>query len=284
MASPTSPEPLQQFTLFPLLPPELRVKIWRSTFTPRLYEIQVKPTPAASTLVIHEPNHNVTPIDLRPVTRPQFPIILHVCREARDEVLAAYRHGAASPAAGFRSPYAFPYSLFSPALDTLFVPIALYYLNASEMQIMFSGIASLSLGLPREFILDRLAANPADVEPVSSLAVCWSDMHVKDAASLEVALRPYKALRELIVLFFEMREDKLDIRLLQAKRGQLRAVLCEPGQASVRGRYLERILEEYVELAEALNKELREMEEGGGSVDGRKRFPNIKVRIARFEE
>lgn len=282
MASSINPGTPPKFTLFPQLPPELRLKIWRSTFTPRLYEIQVKPTPAASTLVIHEHNHNVTPIDLRPLSRPQFPSILHVCREARDEVLAAYRSCSASAAAGFQSPYPFPYNLFCPALDTLFVPIALYYLNASEMQIMFSGIAALSLGLPREFILDRLAADPADVEFVTSLAVCWSDMHVKDIPSLEVALRPYKALRELIVLFFEMREDKLDIRLLQARRGRLGAVLCEPGQASVRGRYLERILEEYVELAEVLNKEFKEMELG--DLEGRKRFPEIKVRIARFGE
>jgi hypothetical protein len=255
----------RQFHCFPNLPTEIRLKIWNLAVPPRIIEIQLP------SRLEHISSHG---IDLRPYTRPYSPILLRVCRESRIET---FRTHQPCPSTTFSSPYPYPYDLVDYASDTLFVPITLYSPLASEMQIPFSSRAAQSMGLPRDFILDRMAANPADVANIQSLAVCWADMHVKDVNTLREALRPYKALRQLMVV-----DDLQDIRLLKGKRGKCRAELMEVEEGSVRGRYLERVLEEYVELVGKLNDGLRatDAKEDGG----RECFPSIKVMIARFVE
>ena len=57
-----------------------------------------------------------------------------------------------------------------------------------------------------------------------------------------------------------MRRDNQDIRLMSMKRGQLRAVLVDPSESTVRGRYLERVLEEFTELAATFNEGFLEVD------------------------
>jgi hypothetical protein len=87
------------------------------------------------------------------------------------------------------------------------------------------------------------------------------------------------------LVFFEMRRDNQDIRFMSMKRGQLRAALVDPSESTVRGRYLERILEEFTELAAAFNARFLEMDAAGGA-EGRgprRELPEVNVKIVRFE-
>jgi hypothetical protein len=265
-----------RFHLFPTLPVEIRLKIWRLTLPPRVVEVQLH-VPSESDPAISEMS-----LDLRPLAHPSLPVIFHVCQESRDEALSIYRPCSGST---FASPHAFPYNLYHPVLDTLFIPISLYTVEAYLPQNVFSAASALSLGMPREFILDRLAVNPSDVASIGSLAISWADMHVKDMATLIEALEPFKAFREQSLVLFEKRRDNQDIRLMSMKRGQLRAVLVEPSESTVRGRYLERILEEYTELCTMFNAVFLEMNALKG-VKGRgrlRKLPEVKVKMVRFE-
>jgi hypothetical protein len=150
---------------------------------------------------------------------------------------------------------------------------------------MFSAAAAQALGTPREFILDRLADNPGDVSAIRYLAISWADMHIKDTSTLIEALAPFTALRELSLVFFEMRRDNQDILLMLKKRGQMRAVLVDPSESTVRGRYLERILEEFMELTTAFNEGFLKADaerdaEGNGH---RRRLPTVTIKMVRFE-
>jgi hypothetical protein len=270
------PSPEYHFDLFPTLPVEIRLKIWRLTLAPRVVEVQLH-VPNESDPAISEIN-----LDLRPLACPSLPIIFHVCQESRDEAFSIYRPCSGST---FASPHPFPHNLYHPLLDTLFIPISLYTIEAYLPRNMFSAAAALSLGMPREFILDRLATNPRDVASIRSLAINWADMHVKDVPTLLEALEPFTALRELSLVFFEMRRDNQDIRFMSMKRGQLRAALVDPSESTVRGRYLERILEEFTELAATFNARFLEMDAAGGA-EGRgprRELPEVKVKIVRFE-
>lgn len=150
---------------------------------------------------------------------------------------------------------------------------------------MFSSGVAQALGVPREFILDRLALSPDDVRPVRSLAISWADMHIKDASALLEALEPFTSLRELSLLFFEVRQDRQDIRLMSMKKGQMRAILVDPSESTVRGRYLERVLEEFTELSTTFNEafvkaDVERRTEGRG---GRKWLPKVTIKMVRFE-
>ena len=264
------------FGLFPTLPVEIRLKIWRLTLPPRVVEVQLH-VPNECDPAISDIN-----LDLRPLARSSLPVIFHVCQESRDEALSIYRPCSGST---FASPHSFPNNLYHPLLDTLFIPISLYTIEAYLPRNMFSATAALSLGMPREFILGRLAVNPRDVASIRYLAISWADMHVRDVATLLEALEPFTALRELSLVFFEMRRDNQDIRLMSMTRGQLRAVLVDPSESTVRGRYLERILEEFTELAATFNAGFLEMDAAGGA-EGRgrpRKLPEVKVKMVRFE-
>jgi 2EXR family len=264
------------FDLFPTLPVEIRLKIWRLTFPSRVVEVLLH-VPSESDPAISEIN-----LDLRPLARPSLPVIFHVCQESRAEALSVYRPCSGST---FASPHPFPYNLYHPVRDTLFIPISLYSIEACNPRNMFSATAALSLGMPREFILDRLAAKLGDVAAIRSLAISWADMHVKDVATLIEALEPFKSLRKLIFVFFEMRRDNQDIRLMSMKRGQLRPVLVDPSESAVRGRYLERVLEEFKELADTFNEGFLEANAAREAEDkgGRRKLPEVKVKMVRFE-
>lgn len=268
--------PSLQFTNFSLLPTEIRLKIWRLTLPNRIVEIQLSISPPTNPL--DAGGSSELDLDLRPLTRPSLPVTFHICRESRSEALSLYRP---CTAATFASPHQYPFNLWNPDRDCLFIPISLYNISASQSRNMFSAAAALSLGTPREFILDRLAsADPDEVASVKYLAIGWVDMHVKDLATLVQALEPFRSLRELSLVFFEMRNDRQDIRSLTTERGRCRARLVEPGDGVVRGRYLERVMEEFVELAGVLNEGFREVE----SLDGEwRKLPEVKIQLIRFE-
>ena len=150
---------------------------------------------------------------------------------------------------------------------------------------MYSAAAALSLGMPREFILDRLATNSGDVATIRSLAISWADMHIKDVPTLVEALEPFTALRELSIVFFEMRPDNRDVHLMSMKRGQLRAVLVDPSESTVRGRYLERVLDKFTDMAAAFNEGFQEVdaERGADRREQREKLPEVKIKMVRFE-
>jgi hypothetical protein len=264
------------FDLFPTLPAEIRLKIWRQTCPSRVIEVQ---------LHVDSESDPATPeisLDRRPLARPSLPIIFHVCQESRDEALSIYLPCAGST---FASPHPFPYNLYYPVLDTLFIPISLYSIQACHPRNMFSAVAAQSLGMPRDFILDRMAVNPEDVGAIRSLAINWTDMHVKNVPTLLEALEPFNSLRELSLVFFEMRRDNQDIRLMSMKRGELRAFLVDPSESTVRGRYLERVLQEFTELAATFNEGFSQTDaerdpEGRGR---RKMLPAVTIKMVRFE-
>ncbi len=263
------------FDLFPALPVEIRFKIWRLTCPSRVVEVQLHP-PSESVSAISESN-----IDLQPLARPSLPAIFHVCQESRNEALSIYRPCAGST---FASPHPFPYDLYHPVRDTLFFPISLYSMHAFHAGSMFSAAAALSLGMPREFILDRLSSIPGDVAAITSLAISWADMHIKDVSMLLDALKPFTALQELFFVFFEMRRDNQDIRLMSMKRGQMRAVLVDSSESSVRGRYLERVLDEFTELAATFSEGFLQADAVGEAERGPrpKKLPAVKVKMVRF--
>jgi len=64
---------LEKFTLFPLLPPELRIKIWKLAIRPRIVMKQVyyKDSP-------------------KPIFTPRIPVLMHTPSEARKIVLETY--------------------------------------------------------------------------------------------------------------------------------------------------------------------------------------------------
>jgi len=264
------------FDLFPTFPVEIRLKIWRLALPSRVVEVQLH-VPSESNPAVSENN-----LDLRPLARPSLPVIFHVCQESRDEALSIYR-----PCSGttFASPHPFPYNLYHPVLDTLFIPISLYSIAAYLPQNMYSAAAALSLGMPREFILDRLATNSGDVATIRSLAISWADMHIKDVPTLVEALEPFTALRELSIVFFEMRPDNRDVHLMSMKRGQLRAVLVDPSESTVRGRYLERVLDKFTDMAAAFNEGFQEVdaERGADRREQREKLPEVKIKMVRFE-
>ncbi|KAK9419072.1 hypothetical protein SUNI508_01049 [Seiridium unicorne] len=68
----------REFTLFPSLPAELRVKIWQHTFAPRVLELH------------SERGHYVLPEHALWCSNCGNPVTLSVCHESREEALAFY--------------------------------------------------------------------------------------------------------------------------------------------------------------------------------------------------
>ncbi|KAI9741475.1 MAG: hypothetical protein M1818_004281 [Claussenomyces sp. TS43310] len=276
--------------LFPTLPVEIRLKIWRDCLSPRICEIQLTPPPALAAVPPANLAHSqrealgLLASTFKLVSIPSLPAILHVCSESRCEALAQYRSMAGT---SFQGPRRFPFNLYHPSRDTLFLARSLYGIQAVELHFLHSGpAAAVAMGVPaKEFVLDRLASNPADVELVEKLAVLWSDMHVQDVESLMPRLRLWKRLRVLYLVFFEMRDDGLEVRLLGGRRKTFgRVEFLEARQSTVRGRFLERMLEESLLLAEALTATLKEVEVEERR-QGRNEWiaPTVEVKLARFD-
>jgi hypothetical protein len=275
--------PLQSFHLFSRLPTELRLKIWRACLPSRVIEVNIKQRPLPITPDPEdEADFGPSGSVYRPLTRPALPIAFQVCRESRSEALSQYR-----PAAGasFESMCEFPWNLYNPALDTLYFPRSLYSMQITEASLMWSAAASLSLGMPREFVLDRLAEDVADVAEITSLAISWSDIHVKDVNILAEALKPYKSLRELSLTFFELREDSALSRFMNGGNvphgSKMQVLFMNPSDGKVGRRYLERMLEEHEELAKRFNEELKGIEETAEQESGW-RAPKVLVKLAKF--
>jgi hypothetical protein len=225
--------------------------------------------------------------------------------EARDEALKLYQ-----PCIGatFRSPHPYPYNLWSPDRDTLFIPISLYSLQASEARNTFSATAALSTGAPREFILDRLTSSPdpntdtdspsprtatpppthpSSITQIHSLAITWADLPIRETSipTLLASLAPFENLHELSLVFFDVRPENLnqDIRILPSQRGRYAARLIDPEEGVVRGRYLERMLEEFEDFCGMVSEGFGEVERGWVREGGTKRLPKVSVKIVRFE-
>jgi len=77
------------FTLFPKLPPEIRLKIWRYiTPGPRIVEIQYATEPKR--LVESIPG-TLRPVGPGWISKDPQPIVLHICQESRMEALKRYQ-------------------------------------------------------------------------------------------------------------------------------------------------------------------------------------------------
>ncbi|KAK4192402.1 hypothetical protein QBC35DRAFT_222007 [Podospora australis] len=98
ITSPTAPPPTA-FSLFPYLPTELRLHIWRLSLSPRVVTLTYRPAPL-------EQCFSPTPP----------PAILSACQESRDEALRFYRRTFGTKAHPEGRIY------FHPALDVLYVP------------------------------------------------------------------------------------------------------------------------------------------------------------------
>ncbi|CZR67525.1 uncharacterized protein PAC_17424 [Phialocephala subalpina] len=91
---------LNEFTLFPLLPTELRLKIWSHALPPpKLHTISLPTCSCTLPYNTFSPSHQTLPIQQFPTTCPRqhvprtlssLPILLQVNRESRDEVLRRY--------------------------------------------------------------------------------------------------------------------------------------------------------------------------------------------------
>lgn len=124
---------------------------------------------------------------------------------------------------------------------------------------MFSANAAEALGFRREFILDRLAiANDGlAVSRIESLGIMWSDMHIKDPSVLINSLQPYKRLRYLFICFVEPSVAGQSFRNGNRVGGMTMSLVQREG-LEIKGRFLLRILDEYRELSERMNRALAE--------------------------
>lgn len=91
---------LSTFTLFPYLPTELRLQIFRDCCTPRVVQLSYSPR-----------------LDLCRTVNTPTPAVLHVCKESRAEALRAYYLKCFGTRARPD-----PEIYFAPALDVLYVP------------------------------------------------------------------------------------------------------------------------------------------------------------------
>ena len=76
----SSSEERGEFTLFPLVPVELRLKIWAMTFKKEHVDLDIQNCWA---------NHHIGP-GMHIISRPRFPVALHVNQESRTETKRHY--------------------------------------------------------------------------------------------------------------------------------------------------------------------------------------------------
>jgi hypothetical protein len=178
----------------------------------------------------------------------------------------------------FMSPHSYPFNLTSHSLDTYVFLLALYYLQQRQLEpaVMFSADAAQSIGLRRDFILDRLASanNGLAVSKIEYLGIMWSDMHIKDSSTLIAALQPYKRLRHLFLCFVEQTPEGESFRNGMRAGRVVSMSLVKRGESEIRGRFLLRMVDQYEELAERMNEALAKA--GVSTV--------LDVRMVRFEK
>jgi len=187
------PQSLHQF---PLLPTEIRLKIWRLTVTSRIVTITSKPVNLDVNNLSFEsfdPRH-CPPICAKH-SRPQrepVPVLLHVCHESRAEGLKIYSHFSSE---------LFDGGLASISRDTLYHARCHHKTVAGEV-IFGNPSGPFENWNPNRSVFARLAANPADVTEIISLAVCCCQMRaVPDAPNFNdvvETLQKYKKLNELM--------------------------------------------------------------------------------------
>lgn len=245
----------QSFSPFARLPIEIRLKIWHLTLTTRVIEIQICSLTS---------NDLYAPSDLQyksPLTRPRLDPLFHINRETRSEAFSIYRPLSPQPNGVFMSSHMHPFDLTSHSLDTYVILLPLYYLQQqqSDPAVMFSANAAEALGFRREFILDRLAIadDGLAVSRIESLGIMWSDMHIKDPSVLINSLQAYRRLRHLFICFVEPSVAGQSFRKGNRVGGMTMSLVQREG-LEIKGGFLLRILDEYRELSERMNKALAE--------------------------
>jgi hypothetical protein len=172
---------LNQFTLFPKLPNELRMRIWKEAcFEPRIVEVDISAYPAegpASTA-----NRNYT-------TRTPTPAVLHVCSEARQIGLEHYNRI-------FRRPFYF--NIKDPKEHII-------YANFEQDTILLSlgqqQIGSQNFSLLRLGMIEQNALYPGTLCRIKRIAIPIPPNPDPDAYRYFDVLRMCTGLTEVIIVY-----------------------------------------------------------------------------------
>jgi hypothetical protein len=276
-------EMTSEFTIFRFLPTEIRLKIWRLTLPFRVVDARLD-RPSPETGLGYERRPRVIAINSVPPIRPSLPVALHICRESRDEALSIYR-----PCAGtrWRSPHAYPHNLWNPERDVLFIPMEFPSHRVMTAAVPGAVLALSPHDLPRGFILDQLAAqDSSDVAAIQRLAICWADLYLQDVSDLALALEPFRALKELSIVFYDMSDHRKDGKGMPTEKSLWSAKLERWEDGVFRGAYMNRRLSEMVHLAKAFNERFIKVEQGGegGEVGVEcKKWPEVTIKVVIFE-
>jgi 2EXR family len=263
-----------EFTVFRLLPTEIRLKIWRLTLPFRVVDAKLdKPKTGQR----DERGFRIVVINNLSPIRPPLPVAFHICRESRNEALSIYR-----PCAGatWRSPHAYPHNLWNPERDVLFIAMDF----PSSMTFWpFPTPAPPSHSLSRGFVLDQLAAkSPSDVAAIQRLAICWVDLHLQDASALALTLEPFRELKELSIVFYDVTGPRKDSRGCPAEESCWSTKLVKFEDSTIRGTFIKRKLSEVVNLAKEFNERFRDMEQEGEVERKSRKWPEVNIKTVVF--
>ncbi|OBT70210.1 hypothetical protein VE03_00089 [Pseudogymnoascus sp. 23342-1-I1] len=179
--------PLVEFTLFPLLPAELRFKIWRTMLLERNSIVELR---ALNDAII-------------PKSRPA--IVFGINRESRQEAFRALRLRSQSDSLIFREDGKTENRLcFSPERDTIYFSNDYQYVTPSTVHWKMAGMAGT---------LSLLAASLSDIDraKIQSLAIDiyeWSEVdHIKEIIQ-ELVL--FDGLKTLVVVMRDPVGEKYD--------------------------------------------------------------------------
>ncbi len=198
---------IPSFHLFPLLPSELRLKIWRRAIRqvpPRL--VSITPIPGSVPENKIWDAANCAPncqSHFRP-HRESPPALLSACRDARQEGLKVYKRFAAS---------IFESGLVDLQKDTLH-HVRCHHINVEGARV--GARAFVEWWDSERSVIARLAANREDVAEVVSLALCPCEMrdlaYAPNLMELVETLQKYTKLRELVFVRLGTKEfvDGLD--------------------------------------------------------------------------
>ena len=190
-ASPPQPQspPHTTFALFPDLPSELRLKIWRFSLQPRLIDVRLRPAFRPNGKPLPSPEELALP----PPYKAPLPTAFRICRESRNEVKEFYHpfDGITfRPAAG---------TLVNLELDTIYCPEMFF--DVAD-QILPKSAVGEDYYYPDRSMLFRLAMDSDFAEKVKSLAVPAVGLKAQGAMTENMipVLRKYKNLKELTVV------------------------------------------------------------------------------------
>jgi hypothetical protein len=182
--------PHTTFYLFPSLPSELRLKIWRCSLQPRIIDVRLRPALYPNGKPMPSPPEELA---LPPPYKAPLPITFHVCRESRNEAKEYYQSFDGltfRPASG---------TLINLELDTVYCPEMFF--DVAD-QILPKSVVGDAYYFPDRSMLFRLAMDRDFAEKVRSLAVPAVGLKAQGTMTENMipVLRKYKNLRELIVV------------------------------------------------------------------------------------